>query len=402
MTESRPAAEPAARQPLRTVAAVSLVLVLAGALTTGALAWRANDAVDRVDISARLGGAQPPDDAEPPEFQVAADQVEVLDGALNVLLVGSDDRAVLSEKEREVFGTGEADGERTETIMLLRIDPAVDRIAALSIPRDLLVSRCDGSRGRVNAAYAIGERTGAGGPACLVETVAALTGVEVDHFVKVDFRGFLDIVDTLGGVSLYLEEPLQDAKAFLDLPAGCVTLDSAESLAFVRARGIDSDFGRIARQHRFLRELAAEVSSVGTLANVPRLFSLVETIAGSLEVDEDLSLSKMRRIAATGRDLPTDTLLSFTVPARPYTTNGTEFLALDEDEAQVLFTAFRNGSIVEPPAQRVADADRPEEDPAEDEPDVERDASPDVPDERSPAPIDASRYRGAATPQTEC
>jgi LCP family protein required for cell wall assembly len=400
------------RRPLRTLGIVVLAVAIAGVLTGASLTLRADDALDRVDITTRVGRAERPPTAEAPEVQAASEQVDRLDGALDVLLVGSDDRAVLSPEERAELGTGEAEGERTETMILMRIDPAVEGVAALSLPRDLLVSRCDGSRGRLNAAYSIGERSGTGGAACLVETVTALTGVEPHHFVKVDFRGFLDIVDTLGGVTLHLEEPLSDDKAFLDLPAGCVTLDSADALAFVRARGIDSDYGRIARQHRFLTELAADATSVGSLANVPRLFSLVDTIARSLEVDDDLSLGRMRRIAATGRDLPADALISYTVPATPRRINGTEFLILDEQEAQPLFAAFANGTILDDPSgadARHAEGGGPE--PEGQRPDEPHATSPDAAGEPSgsgveqspaaetpaPTPMDASRFAGAAS-----
>lgn len=413
MTRPASAGPPsAARRPLRSLGIIALALAIAGVLTAGSLTLRADGGLDRVDITARVGRAERPPTAEEPEVQAASEQVERLDDALDVLLVGSDDRAVLSPEERAELGTGEAEGERTETMILMRIDPDVEQVAALSLPRDLLVSRCDGSRGRLNAAYAIGERSGTGGAACLVETVTALTGVEPDHFVKVDFRGFLDIVDTLGGVTLHLEEPLFDHKASLDLPAGCVTLDSADALAFVRARRIDSDYGRIARQHRFLTELAADVTSVGSLANVPRLFSLVDTIARSLEVDDDLSLGQMRRIAATGRDLPADALVSYTVPATPRRLNGTDFLVLDEQEAQPLFSAFATGSILDDPQE--ADGEEPggapsegsagdgEPDPGATATEDEETVRPPAAETSAPTPMDTSRFAGAALSDVDC
>jgi anionic cell wall polymer biosynthesis LytR-Cps2A-Psr (LCP) family protein len=78
----------------------------------------------------------------------------------------------------------------------------------VNIPRDTVLTLCDGSQGRVNAAFGIGERSGVGGMTCVVQTVSAWSGVPIDHAVMADFRGFVDIVDAIGGIEMYLEEPL--------------------------------------------------------------------------------------------------------------------------------------------------------------------------------------------------
>jgi LCP family protein required for cell wall assembly len=389
---------------------VALVAVLVvGVGTAAALVLRADHALERVDIRAAGGVSPAPeaeDEADESDGEAEVDTLDdALDDVLHVLLVGSDNREVLTRDERFELGTGEAEGERTETIMLLRLDPTREGVALLSMPRDLLVTRCDGTRGRINAAYAIGEREGIGGGACLVQTVRELTGIPIDHFVKVDFRGFIDIVDTVGGLTMHLDEPLSDERAHLDLPAGCVTLDSAQALAFVRAR-----------QQRFLREMANEISSVGVVANVPRLFSLVDSVARSLEVDEDLSLGRMRQVAAAARELSHDRIVSFTVPAELREERGNAFLVVDEPAAEALFVGFANGMLLDPlpePAEPPAGdpADAPPADPPAAEAgggeasggeDDARDAQDPPPAQPAPTPTDGSAYAGAQGSEVDC
>jgi LCP family protein required for cell wall assembly len=272
--------------------------------------------------------------------------VEEITDVLNVLLVGSDSRDGLTDDQLLALGTEAEAGLRTDTIMLLQLDPRRDSVAVLSFPRDLLVTRCDGTRGRINVSVAIGERSGIGGPSCLIRTVTDFTGIPINHFIQVDFAGFIDIVDSLGGVTLFLDEPIRDAFAGADFPAGCVTMSGTDALSFVRIRRIDSDFGRIARQQRFIREVVNEAASVGTLVNVPRLFSLVDAGARAVETDRQLSLNQMRRIAFSLRNLDPDQLDTRTVPSRPRTINGAAFVVAEEDAAELLFAAFRDGELV--------------------------------------------------------
>ena len=217
--------------------------------------------------------------------------------ALTVLVLGSDTREVLTPEERVEFSTGSAPGERTEVISLVRLDPDDGQVRMLSVPRDTLLERCDGTRGRVNAAYTIGELEGGrGGATCVVETLRDWLGIRIDHVAKVDFRGFVDIVDALGGVNMYLEESLQDENAGLDLAAGCVALDGVESLAFVRARHIDNDFGRMERQQRFVTELRNELASVGLFGDPARAVRVANAVARAVELDDSLTLNRIQQL----------------------------------------------------------------------------------------------------------
>lgn len=318
------------RQVGRLLAAFLVMVVLTATLSTAAFWWYGERAIDRVDVP---GLAQAADDSSGGSGGSFTD-------VLNVLVVGSDSRDELTEEQLQALGTEEDEGNLTDTIMLVQLDPRREEAALLSFPRDLLVTRCDGSEGRINAAYAIGTRRDVGGPSCLVQTVKDLTGVRVNHYVEVDFAGFIEAVDTVGGVSLYLREPLKDRYAGLDLDAGCVTLDGTDALSFVRARHLDNDFGRMARQQRFLRELVAEVTDAGTMLNIPQVLALVNSVGESLEVDTELSAGQMRRLASSLRDVTADQLDTRTVPAVSRQIDGAAYAVQKEDEAEKLFEAF--------------------------------------------------------------
>ena len=310
------------------------------AATAGALVWMGDRSIFRTEV----GGLRTPTDRDGDGI-VDADEVEEVSDVLNVLVVGSDSREGLSDEELQALGTEAEAGDRTDTIILARLDPRTDKVQLLSFPRDLLVTRCDGSRGRINEAYQLGEQQRGGGPTCLVQTIRALTRIPIDHFVRVNLAGFIEVVDALGGVSFYLDEPIRDRHAGVDLPAGCVTLDGARAVGFVRARYIDSDFGRIARQQRFIRELVREAASVETLLAPQKLFDLVRSVGQTLETDRGFGITEMRQIVYTFRDLRVDAVEAWTVPATETTRGGASYVEMETSEAMALFRAFRTGEF---------------------------------------------------------
>jgi LCP family protein required for cell wall assembly len=321
------------RIALALVAFVAIVTV-STTITAAALVWYGEQQIAKVDVETQVPGDVDGDGS--------VDIAEMKD-VRNVLVVGSDSRKDLSAAERRELGTGQFSGTRTDTIMVVQLDPNRQGAAMLSFPRDLLVTRCDGSEGRINSAFEIGKSNGVGGPTCLVRTITELTGIPIHHYAQINFQGFVDVVDTLGGVKMYLEEPIQDDDANVDLPAGCVTLRGADALGFVRVRKIDSDFGRIARQQRFIREVVDQVTSASVALNIPRLFSLVEAGASAVETDPSLSLSVMRQIAFSFRDLSSDRIDTRTVPGFNRTISGASYVVTDPEPAEELFEAFREG-----------------------------------------------------------
>jgi len=258
---------------------------------------------------------------------------------LHVLITGSDSRAELSDQERIELTTGAASGERADTILLLTIDGA--HVGLLSFPRDLSVTRCDGSVGRINGALAIG------GSGCLVETVRALSGIPVQHHVSVTFGGFRDVVDAVGGVELCLERPLRDRSAGIDLPEGCQVLDGRDALGYVRVRKVDSDFARVERQQRFLRALARELVSPALLVQPWRLVPATIGVARAVTVDERMGPFDLVRIAVGLRALGRGSAVTATVPADGFRgPSGAALLRVRSEEAAALFVGFADGGIL--------------------------------------------------------
>ncbi len=190
---------------------------------------------------------------------------------MNVLLVGSDSRANLAASDAKGFGQDVVTGQRSDTIMLLHVDPGEQRAAIVSVPRDLYVPIANTNRSdRVNAAFALG------GPDQLVATVQRTLGITIHHYVQVDFSGFKDIVDTVGGVTMYVPYPVRDSGSGLDLGrAGCWELDGNKGLSWVRSRNMEflingtwqadgrGDLGRIERQQDFIRRMMKKALSAG-------------------------------------------------------------------------------------------------------------------------------------------
>ena len=342
------------RRRARRIAGVITVLVAFAAAVVAGTLLALDGSLTRVDVEG-LAGGEPPGSAESdvtgeedgvgePDPSGATD-VDVDRDAepITVLLLGSDTREVLTPQERRELGTGMAWGERTEVVALVRVDDAAGELRMLNIPRDTVITRCDGSSGRINAAYGIGERTEVGGMSCVVQSVTAWSGVDIDHAVKVDFRGFIDIVEAIGGVEMFIEEPLRDQRANLDLEAGCQVLDGADALAFARARSIDDDFGRISRQQRLLVELRDQVQENGVFAEPVRTLRLAEAIAGSMQVDSSLTLNRIRQLVMGHRSTLQEDLATRTVPGQRATGTEAWLLQPDEQAAQELFTWLLEG-----------------------------------------------------------
>ncbi len=175
----------------------------------------------------------------------------------NILLIGSDTRPQLG------------DPGRSDSLILVRMDPKHDFISMLSFPRDLYVPIPGLGMDKINAAYSQG-------PAKTIETVRELTGEDVNDYVIIDFAGFAKLVDAVGGVYLDIDRRyynLNDGTAArnyanIDLQPGYQKLNGADALSYVRYRHTDSDYDRIARQQQFLSELKRQTKQLGNLTNI--------------------------------------------------------------------------------------------------------------------------------------
>jgi LCP family protein required for cell wall assembly len=274
------------RRTLRWAAWSAAGLVLAGG-GGAAYAWQHLDGnIQGTDVNAALGKDRP---------------AERHDGAMNILLLGSDSRAGTGG----AFGHG-ITGARADTAMVLHVDKSHRTASVVSIPRDTMVDRpectkADGSsapaapKAMFNASYEVG------GPACAVKTVEQMSHVRMDHYLEVDFKGFQKLVDELGGVDVTTRKAIDDHYSGLTLNAGKHRLKGKQALELVRTRhgvGDGSDLGRIQLQQAFVKALIGRARSVDPISDPAKSYGLMDTATKSLRADSDLaSASKLLGLA---------------------------------------------------------------------------------------------------------
>lgn len=258
---------------------------------------------------------------------------------MNVLVLGSDTRDVLTEEQRKSFGS--IPGKRADTIILLHLDEKQQKAILLHFPRDLRVTGPDGSPGKINAVY---QR----GPEAMVREVKEITGLPIHHYVEVNFNGFRNIVNTLGGVKVYFEKPIKDPESELDVPKGCVEMKGAQALAFVRVRKIDDDFGRIARQQLFVKLMMDEVMTPGTLLNPAKVVRLVNLFAENVTHDADLRVADVKNIALRLRGFDSGKVDMRVVPSSGARIRGVSYVVANQEESDALFSALRNRQPLPP------------------------------------------------------
>ncbi|MFF5840929.1 LCP family protein [Streptomyces massasporeus] len=278
----------------------------------------------------------------------------------NVLVIGSDTRT----GGNNALGGGEKDDVgRSDTAFLLHVYADHRHAIAVSIPRDTLVTipPCklpDGTWTKAqpntmfNAAYSVG-RTTAGNPACTQNTVEQLTGLRVDHTVVVDFKGFAELTDVVGGVRVCLPQnvyendldPHLTAPGKLLFPKGEQTVSGQKALDYVRIRhgiGDGSDIGRIKRQQAFVASLLKEVKSKGLTPT--RLLPLADAATKSLTVDPGLgSADKLISFAMSLKDIDLHNTKFVTLPWRY---EGSR-VAIVQPDADALWAALRSDRTID-------------------------------------------------------
>lgn len=297
------------------------------------------------DISPLLGPDRPAA-ALPPEDGSSGK-------AVNILLMGSDDRS----GENGAIGGDEA-GKRNDTTLIMHISADRSRIDVVSIPRDTVVRVADctledgstvkGWTGMFNIAFANGAKEGsnAAGAACTIKTVESITGLFIDHFAVIDFVGFRDMVDAVGGVPMCIPNDVTDAYSGTNLTAGGQVLNGTQALAYARMRHGDglsgSDLDRIDRQQQLLKNLASKILSAEMLYRPQDVTNFVKAVADSLTVDEELGdLDFLLGLAYSLRNLDPNTgIVMSTAPVETYPAdkNRVQFSA----KAQSIWDAIYN------------------------------------------------------------
>ena len=283
---------------------------------------------------------------------------------MNVLMVGSDSRENTTGDIADATGKGDEGtaGQRSDTIMILHVDPSQEKAAILSIPRDLYVPIPGNGKDKVNAAFSIG------GPELLIRTIKEALGIEINHYVEVDFTGFQRIVDTIGGVKVYTDYPARDENTGLDLPlAGCNEVDGYQALAFVRSRyyetwergrwlpGANSDIERISRQQDFIRRIMKKAVSSG-LGNPLTLNRLIGIGVSNVRVDQAMSTKDITNLARRFRSIDPDTVDMLTLPTSDAFVGDAAVQLMDTHRAQEFIDRL-NGVKAAPPPASVKPAD---------------------------------------------
>ncbi|MEU6156846.1 LCP family protein [Streptomyces sp. NPDC047130] len=318
----------AARTPNRRwVRAVGYTLggVLVIAAVGGGWVYRHLDGnIRSVDIDAALGDDRPHAPVGMPMESAGPSQGPAEGGgALNILLLGSDSR---DGEENRRLGGGSPGSARADTAMVVHLAEGRTSATVVSIPRDTLVTRpaCplpDGGTTAAaqgvmfNSAYAVG------GPVCAVKTVEALSGVPMDHYLEVDFAGFANLVDALGGVTVELAEPIDDDLSHLHVDAGVHHLYGEDALALARTRhgvGDGSDLGRIGLQQQLVRALLEQVERADLLADPVRLYQVADAATSGLTADTGLdSLEELAGLARSLSGLTPEAVRTVTLPVVP-------------------------------------------------------------------------------------
>ena len=221
---------------------------------------------------------------------------------LNILVMGSDTR---EGENNDIDGEDPANGARSDTTVILHIAADREQAYGISIPRDSLVDRPDcgddneipgASDAKWNVAFAVG------GPLCAVEQVEQTTGILIDDFVVIDFNGFKEMVDAVGGVEICVPEEINDPAKGIFVPEGTNELRGDQALDYVRVRskiGTQSDLGRIKRQQNFMASMINRVVSAGTLTRPDKVIKFLNAATKSLKTSEGLDT-----VAAAGRPRP--------------------------------------------------------------------------------------------------
>ncbi len=266
---------------------LALVLALA-VITTGIGA--ANVVVDqKLSSIHRVGNVRLADGGHPAR-------------AGNYLVLGSDSRAFVdTTQQAQQFGSAaQQTGQRSDTMMIVHVEPKSKQSLLVSIPRDLWVQIPGHGMGKINSAFDYG-RTPAEQVQSVIDTIKLNFNVGIDHFLLVDFVTFQGIVDAIGRVSVYFPSRARDTFTGLDVPApGCFSMNGTQALAYVRSRHLQyfvdghwqdadglADIGRINRQQNFVRHLA-DVAVKASLRNPLTANAVADKVVSKLTVDSAL------------------------------------------------------------------------------------------------------------------
>ncbi|MER5193451.1 LCP family protein [Streptomyces sp. NPDC002755] len=269
---------------------------------------------------------------------------------LNILLMGTDERDTLTTAQKQKFHAGGKPCGCSDVLMLVHLSARRDRVSVIGMPRDSAAEippyrAKPGAKERpphpakLNAAYQ------EGGPELMIRTVESMAKVNIDRFLQVDFRRFMNSVDEVGGVEVCTPRRLKDPATRLDLKPGKHRLGGGQALQYVRSRHVDgsADLGRIQRQQRFLVQAWREMKERKLLTHPRRMTHLAEMLLGSRR--QGFPVGELVELAAALHRLPDSATEFTTVPIAgfaPARLGIGAALAWDRKEADTLFTTVRD------------------------------------------------------------
>ena len=248
------------------------------------------------------------------------------DEPFTVLLLGSDARSDDPDM-----------GARTDTIVLVRVDPLQNIISMASIPRDTMINIPGYGTNKFNAAYTYG------GPSGTIAAVKELTGVNIDHYAEVNFEGLVGVIDAMGGIDVYVDEEIDDIDAGdIYIPEGVQHLDGAAALVFSRSRAYaDGDFTRVSNQRKVLEAIIRK----GLQAPATELYGIIQESTEFLTTDTAMDVDFIYSLADQIRhnnDYPV-TLYSATIPATTEIIEDVSYVIADEVGVQEMMRALMAG-----------------------------------------------------------
>ncbi|MFF3613392.1 LCP family protein [Streptomyces sp. NPDC002580] len=276
------------------------------------------------------------------------------DEAFNLLIIGTDKRTGAGN---EGYGDKNSVG-HADTNILLHVAKDRTNATAMSIPRDLIVDipECkskqeDGSekliRGTENQRFNTSLGQYDRNPGCTMDTVKAVTGITVDHFVMADFNAVKTLTSAVGGVEVCLAKNVDDPDSHLKLSAGKHTIEGEQALAFVRTRhsfGNEGDLDRIKVQQQFLGSLMRKMSSSDTLTSATKLYKLAEAATDALTVDTGIGkATTLKDMALELKKVPPKNITFTTVPVIDNPAEKTPVtVVVSPTKSQPVFDAIKN------------------------------------------------------------
>lgn len=268
----------------------------------------------------------------------------------NILLMGTDGRDTISAAEKRKFHAGGIACDCTDVLMVVHVSARRDRVSVVGLPRDsyaeIPAHRDDAGEQRPSRPSKINGAYAEGGARLTVATVESMTGLNIDHFVQVDFRRFIDAVDEAGGVEVCTARRLKDTATKLDLKPGKHRLGGGRSLQYVRSRKVDraADLGRIQRQQRFLVQALRGLQAKKALTDPVATAALVRTLLGAGRVDQGFTAGDLVELAAALHRVPAKNTEFATVPIAGFNETREDIgstLAWDRAKADAMFGKLR-------------------------------------------------------------